>query len=145
MGGYENRPVKYIICTESQIVKEHQCWVTSCTKNRGKIYSYIPVKYANFKCNHMANFPCCISRQKNGIKASKQRKLIKQSKKEKEIIANKNRNNVEEKDISSQPETEIDSEAENQARSQLEKGQNLMPSKVKTIPKTTNVNNNTKL
>lgn len=51
--------------------------------------------------------------QKDGIKVSKQRKLIKQSEEEKEIIASKDRNNVEEKDINSQPETEIDSEAKN--------------------------------
>ena len=125
MRGCGNRPAKCIICTGAHKVEEHQCGMTRCTKGRGKICPHITVKCANCGGSHMANFSRCVSRQKAGIKASKERKLRKQSEKGKEKVANEDGDDVGERDKSLQPEMEIDLEAENWARSPSEEGLEL--------------------
>ena len=125
MGDCRNWPAKCIIYTGAHKVEEHQCGVTGCTKSRGKICPHITVMCANCGGGHMANSPRCVSRQKAGIKASKEKKLRKQSEKEKEKVASKDEDDVGERDKSPQPETGMDLGAENWARSPSDEGLEL--------------------
>ena len=125
MGGCGNRPAKCVICAGSHKVEEHQCGVIGCTKSRGKICPHVPVLCANCGGSHTANSLRCISRQKAGIKANKERKLKKRSEKEKEKAVSEDGDDVGEREKSLEPETEMDLEAENWARSPSKEGLDL--------------------
>ncbi len=83
MGSCGNRPAKCVICSGAHKVEEHQCGVIGCTKGRGKICPHVKAQCANCGGGHMANSSRCISRQKAGIKANKERRVRKESEKEK--------------------------------------------------------------
>ncbi len=75
-------------------IKEHQYEMIGCIKGRGKICSHIKVQCANYRGGHMANSSRYISRQKEGIKVNKQRKMRKKSEKEKAKVVSKDGNEV---------------------------------------------------
>lgn len=98
MGSCGNRPARFIICTGPHKVEEHQCGVIGCTKGRGKVCVHVTVKCPNCGGGHMANSPRCVSYYKAGVKANKEKKLKKHSKKGKKRAVSKDGKSVAERD-----------------------------------------------
>ncbi len=122
MGSCGNRPARCIICTGPHKVEEHQCGVIGCTKGRGKVCVHVTVKCANCGGGHMANSPRCASRHKAGVKANKERKLKKHSKKGKERAVSEDGKSVAERDRNLERETESSEVSPN-----LDMGMDLAP------------------
>lgn len=120
MGNCGNRPAKCVICSGAYKVKERQCGVIDCAKSRGKICTNVKAWYTNCGGNHMSNPSHCLSRQKPGVKASKDQKLRKQSEKEQEKVVSEDEEDGREREKSLEPEMKMDLRAENWAKSPLE-------------------------
>ncbi len=126
MGSCRNRPTKCVICSGAHKVEEHQCGVIGCTKGRGKTCPHVKAQCANCGGGHMANSSRCISRQKASVKASKERKVRKESEREKTKVVSEDGEEVGADTPNPDLDMRIDNGKEKSAQEQEEENLDLV-------------------